>query len=67
MSQAVHTLADEIIRIVQINRRTINGLAYGELIFRTHQGRLVKVTVAETLELSTGVQLSPLHLDAESK
>jgi len=62
MSQPTSKLADEIIRLVEINRTTINGLTYGDVVFRIHQGRLVEVTAAETLKLSAGTQLCPLLL-----
>jgi hypothetical protein len=62
-SAALRTsLADEVIRLVEINRTTINGLTYGDVIFRIHQGRLIEVTAAETLKLSAGIQLCPLSL-----
>jgi hypothetical protein len=67
-STALRTgLADEIVRLVEINRTTINGLTYGDVIFRVHQGRLVEVTAAQTLKLSAGTQLCPLLLSAGSK
>ncbi len=65
MSPPAPSLADEVIRLVEINRTTINGLAYGEVIFRIHRGRLVAVSAAETLQLSAGVQLCPLSLKSE--
>ncbi len=67
MQQIDRTLADEIVRLVQINRTAINGRSYGEIIFRIHQGQIVEVTAAETLKLSAGAQLCPLLLKAESK
>jgi hypothetical protein len=65
MHQTSHPLADEMIRLVQINRTTINGLTYGDVIFKIHQGRIVEVTAAETLKLSAGAQLCPLFLRSE--
>ncbi len=65
MSEVGRTLVDEIIRLVEINRTTINGLAYGEVVFRIHQGRIVEVAATETLRLSAGVQLCPLLLKNE--
>jgi len=65
MSQTTSKLADEIIRLAEINRMTINGLAYGDVIFRIHQGRLVEVIASETLKLSAGTQLCPLGLKSE--
>jgi len=62
MNQPTNKLADEIIRLVEINRTTINGLNYGDVIFKIHQGRLVEVIASETLKLSVGTQLSPLKL-----
>jgi hypothetical protein len=62
VSQAGRTLADEITRLIEINRTTINGLTYGDLIFRAHQGRLVEVIASETLKLAAGAQLCPLLL-----
>ncbi|MBI5304109.1 MAG: hypothetical protein HY868_18385 [Chloroflexi bacterium] len=62
MSQPTNKLADEIVRLVEINRTTINALNYGDVIFRIHQGRIVEVTAAETLKLSAGTQLCPLLL-----
>lgn len=62
MSQPTSKLADEIIRLVEINRTTINGLTYGDVSFKIHQGRIVEVTAAETLKLSVSVQLCPLLL-----
>lgn len=67
MSQLANKLADEIIRLVEINRTTINALTYGDVIFRVHQGRLVEVGVSETLKLSAGMQLCPLILKNETK
>lgn len=65
MSQPAQTLADQIIRIIEINRTTINGLGYGKVIFQIHQGRLVEITASETLRVSAGVQLNPLSLKSE--
>lgn len=62
MNQLEHALAEEIIRVVQINRTTINGLDHGEIVFRVHQGHLVEVTTSETLRLSTRSQFSPISL-----
>lgn len=62
MSQPASRLSDEIIRLVEINRTTINALNYGDVVFRIHQGRLVEVIASETLKLSAGIQLSPLSL-----
>lgn len=68
MSQPTSKLADEILRLVEINRTTINGLTYGDVIFRIHQGRLVEVIVSETLKLSAAIQLCPLSLkESESE
>jgi hypothetical protein len=67
VSQSGRTLADEVIRLVEINRRTINGLTYGDVIFKIHQGRIVEVTAAETLKLSAGMYLCPLHLESETQ
>jgi hypothetical protein len=67
MSQSARTLADEVMRLVEINRTTINGLTYGDVIFRIHQGRIVEMTAAETLKLSAGVYLCPLHLERETQ
>ncbi len=67
MSQPTNKLADEIVRLVEINRTTINALNYGDVIFRIHQGRLVEVTASETLKLSAGMQLCPLGLKNETK
>ena len=65
MSQSPSQLADEISHLVEINRTTINGLNYGDVIFRIHQGRLVEVIASETLKLSAGTQLCPLSLISE--
>jgi hypothetical protein len=65
MNQPTNKLADEIIRLVEINRTTINALNYGDVIFRIHQGRIVEMTAVETLKLSVGSQLCPLVLKAE--
>jgi len=67
MSPSGRTLADEIVRLVEINRTTINGLTYGDVIFKIHQGRIVEVTAAETLKLSAGMQLCPLVLKNGTK
>ena len=68
MPQSTLTLADEIIRMVEINRAVINSLDYGEIGFRAHQGHLIEVTAARTLKLSAGKQLCalPLKLDEPS-
>ncbi len=65
MNRPGHTLADEIMRLVEINRTRINGLSYGDVAFKIHQGRIVEVTAAETLKLSAGAQLCPLALKKE--
>ncbi len=65
MNQSSLTLADEIVRVIQLNRTTINGLQFGEVVFRTHQGRLIEVMAAETLKLSVGARLCPLRLRRE--
>jgi len=62
MPQSTLTLADEIIRLVEINRSAINALDYGEIGFRAHQGHLIEVTAARTLKLSAGKQLSAPRL-----
>ena len=62
MQQTGNTLADEIIRIIQINRSAINALDYGEVSFRAHQGHLIEVTAARTVKLSAGLQLCLLPL-----
>jgi hypothetical protein len=67
MSQTGRTLADEIVRLIEINRTTINGLTYGDVIFKIHQGRIVEVTAAETLKLSAGMYLCPLRLKSETQ
>jgi len=67
MIQPANKLADEIVRLVEINRTTINGLTYGDVIFRIHQGRIVEVTAGQTLKLSAGMQLCPLILKEESE
>ena len=66
MSPSGRTLADEMTRLIEINRTTINGLTYGDVIFRTHQGRLVEVMVSATLKLSAGTQIGPLGLKSET-
>jgi len=65
MIQPTSKLADEIIRLIEINRTTINALNYGDVIFKIHQGRIVEVTAAETLKLSAGARLCPLSLKSE--
>ncbi len=65
MTPPVKSLADQIIDLVMINRSVINGLEQGYILFRSHQGRLVEVTAANTLRLSSGVQLTRLHLKSE--
>jgi hypothetical protein len=67
MHQPNHPLADEIVRLVQINRTMINGLTYGDVIFKIHQGRIVEMTAAETLKLSAGMYLCPLRLKGETQ
>jgi len=67
MNQTIRTLADEVIRLVEINRTVINGLTYGDVIFKIHQGRIVEMTAAETLKLSAGMQLCPLALKNGTK
>ena len=67
MSQPTNKLADEFIRLVEINHTTINALNYGDVIFRIHQGRLVEVIASETLKLSAGMQMCPLLLKKETK
>jgi hypothetical protein len=66
VNQSGRTLADEVIRLVEINRTTINALNYGDVIFRIHQGRIVEVTAAETLKLSGGMYLCPLRLKSDT-
>jgi len=65
MPQSTQTLADEIIRMVEINRTVINALDYGEISFRAHQGHLIEVTTARTLKLSAGKQLYTLPLKSD--
>ncbi len=65
MTQPVKTLADEIIRLVTINRTVINGLSQGYVVFRSHQGLPVEITASNTLRLSNAVQLTPLNLKSE--
>ncbi len=65
MSASSPKLADELIRIIEINRTVINGLTFGEIIFRSHQGRLFEVTAMETLKMAAGAQLCPLGLKKE--
>lgn len=67
MHQTTRTLTEEIVRLVEINRTTINGLTYGDVIFKIHQGRIVEVTAAETLKLSAGMQMCPLRLKSETQ
>jgi hypothetical protein len=67
MTQPARALADELIRLIEINRTTINGLTYGDVIFRIHQGRLVEMIASETLKLSAGTQLCPLLLTSASR
>ncbi len=67
MNPRTHLIADEITRVVQINHTTINGLTYGDLIFRIHQGRLVEVIASEVLKLSNGIQLCPLTLKDDAR
>jgi hypothetical protein len=65
MPQSTQTLADEIIRMVEINRTMINALDYGEIGFRAHQGHLIEVTATKKLKLSAGKQLHMLRLKAQ--
>ncbi len=65
MTQSARTLADEIIRLVEINRTTINALDHGKIIFGIHQGHLVEVTTSDTLNLRAGVTLRPVKLKAK--
>ncbi len=65
MSLSSPKLADELIRIIEINRTIINGLTFGEVIFRSHRAHLVEVTATETLKMATGAQLCPLSLKRE--
>jgi hypothetical protein len=65
MSQPISNLADEIVRIVQINRVRINGLEYGQVVFKAHKGRLVEVTASETMQLSAGSTLRVTSLDPD--
>lgn len=65
MQPAKRNLADEIIRLVEMNRAAINALEYGEISFRAHQSRLIEVTAAKTLKLSAGLQLCLLPLKCE--
>jgi hypothetical protein len=61
----IANLADEIIRLVEINRRTINGLDYGILTFRVFKGQPVEITASQTIRISDTAQLCPLHLKME--
>lgn len=65
MGESPREIAEEIIRRVQTNRKTINGLQHGFLIFRIYRGQLVQITASETLTLSAGEQLCPLLLQEE--
>lgn len=65
MQQQNRTFADEIIRMVEMNRTAINGLDYGEVSFRAHQGHLIEVSAGRTLKLSAGLQISLLPLKEE--
>lgn len=68
MQPGKSNLADEMIRMVEINRAEIDKLDYGQIIFRAHQGHLIEATAATTLKLSAGVQLTFLTLkSAESE
>jgi hypothetical protein len=67
MNRPLSKLAEEIIRLVEINRTTIKGPTYGDVVFKIHQGRLGKVLASETLKLAAGTQPCPLLLNAESK
>ncbi len=62
MSLSCPQLADELIRIIEINRTVINGLTFGEIIFKSYRGHLVEVTAMETLKMAAGAQLCPLVL-----
>ncbi len=66
MSTANELLADEIIRIVQINRSAINGLDYGEVRFRVHQGHLVEITAGKTVKLTATYRLQFVPLKSEN-
>ena len=57
MAQSNLTLSDQIVRMVEINRKAINSMDYGEVIFRSHQGRLIEITATKTLKLSAGFQI----------
>jgi hypothetical protein len=65
VTQSGHTLADEIIRLIEINRTTINALGHGKIIFGIHQGHLVEVTTSDTLNLTAGVTLRHVRMKAK--
>ena len=46
----IANLADEIIRLVEINRRTINGLDYGILMFRVFKGQPIEITARRVVK-----------------
>ncbi len=68
MSPSVRTLAEEMIRFIQINRTTLNGLDHGTVTFNVYRGTLVEATASETVKLTASAQLCPLSLkSAESE
>lgn len=65
MGEIQREIAEDIIRRVETNRKTINGLQHGLVVFRIYRGQLVQITASETLTLSAGEQLCPLLFQEE--
>ena len=57
--------ADEIVRLVEINRKTINGIEHGVIVFRLYRGQPAQIEAATTLTLKAGKLLCPLLLKDE--
>lgn len=65
MPQSQRSTAEEIIRRVETNHTTINGIQHGVVVFRIYRGQLAQITASESLTLTAGDQLCPLLLQDE--
>lgn len=59
-------LADAIIRVVEINRASLNGLLFGKVVFDVARGELVGISASTDLRLSANAHLCPLTLRGDA-